>query len=171
MPTETDKWILSEIDRVIIECQKGYSEYNFFVPAIAIREFTWNIFAAHYIEMVKARAYGEGFTEQEKNSAIYTLHKVLSTILVLLAPISPFSTDHLWQELYSKETIHNQKHPKPENLPDMSQITKEIEEFNSKVWNEKKSKGLSLKDSISIEIPDSLKQFEKDLIPMHRIQK
>ena len=170
MPTETDKWILSELDRVIIECQKGYSEYNFFVPAIAIREFTWNIFAAHYIEMVKARAYGEGFTEQEKNSAIYTLHKVLSTILILLAPISPFSTDHLWQELYSKETIHKQKHPKPENLPDMSQFTKEIEEFNSKVWNEKKSKGLSLKDSISIEIPESLKQFATDLIPMHRIQ-
>ena len=91
-------------------------------------------------------------------------------IFVLLAPISPFSTDHLWQELYSKETIHKQKHPRPENLPDMSQFTKEIEEFNSKVWNEKKSKGLSLKDSISIEIPESLKQFATDLIPMHRIQ-
>ena len=37
--------------------KKGYEEYNFFIPAIAIREFTWNGFAAHYIEMVKARAY------------------------------------------------------------------------------------------------------------------
>ena len=168
--TMTDKWILSELDRVVTECQKGFSEYNFFVPAIAIREFTWNLFAAHYIEMVKARAYGEGFTDEEKNAAVYTLHKVLSTILVLLAPISPFSTDYLWQELYSKETIHKQRHPKPENVQDMKQFTKEIEEFNSKVWNEKKSKGLSLKDPIAIEIPESLKQFAKDLIPMHKIQ-
>jgi len=154
---------------MVKECKKGYSEYNFFVPAVAVREFTWNVFAAHYIEMVKARAYGDGFTEDEKNAAIYTLHKILSTILLLLAPITPFITDFMWQTLYSKDTIHKQKHPEPENLGDVTSLTKEITDFNSKVWNEKKTKGLSLKDSISIEIPDSLKQFEKDLIQMHRI--
>jgi valyl-tRNA synthetase len=167
--TKTDEWILSELDNMVKECKKGYSEYNFFVPAVAVREFTWNVFAAHYIEMVKARAYGDGFTEDEKNAAIYTLHKILSTILLLLAPITPFITDFMWQTLYSKDTIHKQKHPEPENLGDVTSLTKEITDFNSKVWNEKKTKGLSLKDSISIEIPDSLKQFEKDLIQMHRI--
>ncbi|MEM3089820.1 MAG: class I tRNA ligase family protein, partial [Candidatus Nitrosotenuis sp.] len=168
-PTETDRWILSELDNLIKECRNGYSDYNFFVPAIAVREFTWNVFAAHYIEMVKARAYGDGFTESEKNAAIYTLHKVLSTILLLLAPITPFITDFMWQTLYSKETIHKQRHPEPQGAEDMSRFTKEIEEFNSRVWNEKKSKGLSLKDTISIEIPESLKPFAKDLISMHRI--
>ncbi|HXG13864.1 MAG TPA: valine--tRNA ligase [Candidatus Nitrosotenuis sp.] len=169
-PTLTDAWILSELDNLVKECKKGYSEYNFFVPAIAIREFTWNVFAAHYIEMVKARAYGEGFTEDEKNAAIYTLHKVLSTILLLLAPITPFITDFLWQTLYSKETIHKQIHPEPENLQDMSKYTKEITDFNSQVWNEKKSKGFSLKDPISIDVPESLKPFEKDLIQMHQLE-
>jgi valyl-tRNA synthetase len=169
-PTDTDKWILSELDNLINECKKGYSEYNFFVPAIAIREFTWNVFAAHYIEMVKARAYGDGFTEDEKNAAIYTLHKVLSTILLLLAPITPFITDFMWQTLYSKETIHKQRHPEPQGMENMSKFTKEIADFNSRVWNEKKSKGLSLKDQITLEIPESLKPFVGDLIPMHRIE-
>jgi valyl-tRNA synthetase len=167
--TATDRWILSELDNLVKECKNGYLEYNFFVPAVAVREFTWNVFAAHYIEMVKARAYGEGFAEDEKNSAIYTLHKVLSTILLLLAPITPFITDYLWQTLYSKETIHMQRRPEPENLEDMSDITREVTDFNSKVWNEKKARGLSLKDSISIQIPESLKQFEKDLVQMHRL--
>ncbi|MBI5147139.1 MAG: valine--tRNA ligase [Thaumarchaeota archaeon] len=169
-PTDSDKWILSELDKLVLECRKGYSEYNFFVPAIAIREFTWNLFAAHYIEMVKARAYGEGFTEDEKNAAIYTLHKVLSTILLLLAPITPFITDYMWQELYSKETIHKQILPKSDDIEDMTKFTAELSDFNSRVWNEKKSKGLSLKDWISIDIPESLKVFEKDLIPMHKIE-
>ncbi|MEM3065679.1 MAG: valine--tRNA ligase [Candidatus Nitrosotenuis sp.] len=169
-PTPTDAWILSELDNLVKECERGYSEYNFFVPAIAVREFTWNVFAAHYIEMVKARAYGEGFTEDEKNAAIYTLHKVLSTILLLLAPITPFITDFLWQTLYSKETIHKQRRPKPENLQDMSKYTKEIADFNSRVWNEKKSKGLSLKDTISAEVPESLSIFAKDLIKMHQLE-
>ncbi|RDJ32410.1 MAG: valine--tRNA ligase [Crenarchaeota archaeon] len=166
---DSDKWILSELNKLIKECKKGYDEYNFFVPAIAIREFTWNLFAAHYIEMVKARAYGIGFSDEEKNAAIYTLHKVLSTILKLMAPITPFITEHLWKTLYSEESIHKQKQVDVEDHTDMSAITKEIEEFNSKVWNEKKSKDLSLKDSIAIKVPPSLVPFEKDLISMHNL--
>ena len=167
--TDTDKWILSELDKLVTECKRGYLEYNFFIPSVAIREFTWNLFAAHYIEMVKARAYGIGFSEEEKNGAIYTLHKTLSTILKLLAPITPFITDFLWQTLYSKETIHKEKQVEQENPEDMTNTTKEVIDFNSKVWNEKKSKGLSLKDSISISVPSNLKSFEKDLIAMHNL--
>ena len=167
--TDTDKWILSELDKLVSECKRGYLEYNFFIPSVAIREFTWNLFAAHYIEMVKARAYGIGFSEEEKNGAIYTLHKTLSTILKLLAPITPFITDFLWQTLYSKETIHKEKQVEQENPEDMTNTTKVVIDFNSKVWNEKKSKGLSLKDSISISVPSNLKSFEKDLIAMHNL--
>ena len=57
---DTDKWIISELDKLVKDCKAGFDEYNFFIPAIAIREFTWNIFAAQYIEMAKARAYGIG---------------------------------------------------------------------------------------------------------------
>ena len=169
-PTDTDKWILSELNKLITECHKGYKKYNFFIPAIAIREFTWNLFAANYIEMVKARAYGIGFSDEEKNSAIFTLHKVLSTILKLLAPITPFITEHLWQTLYSDESIHKQKQAETESCEDLTHFTKEITDFNSKVWNEKKSKGLSLKDSIQIPIPDNLSVFAKDFASMHNLQ-
>lgn len=169
IPTETDKWILSELDNLIKECKKGYDEYNFFIPAIAIREFTWNMFAAHYIEMVKARAYGIGFTDEERDGAIYTLHKTLSTILKLLAPITPFITEYLWKTLYSSDSIHKQHQVKSESIQEQSKITKEITEFNSKVWNEKKLKNLSLKDSIKITIPESLEPFKKDLKSMHNL--
>ena len=167
--TASDKWVLSELDNLVKECKKGYEEYNFFIPAIAIREFTWNLFAAHYIEMVKARAYGINFSDEERNGAIFTLHKVLSTILKLLAPITPFITEHLWKILYSKESIHKQRQVEPENIEAQSDITKEVTKFNSKVWNEKKSQSLSLKDSIKIEIPKILEPFKKDLKSMHNL--
>ena len=168
-PNETDKWILSELDNLVKECKKGYKEYNFFIPAIAIREFTWNIFAAHYIEMVKGRAYGIGFSDEEKEGAIFTLHKTLSTILKLLAPIAPFITDYLWRILYSKESIHKEKQVDVENVEEKSEITSEIIDFNSKVWNEKKNQNLSLKDSLSFPIPENLQRFEKDLKSMHNL--
>ena len=169
IPNTSDKWILSELDNLVKECKKGYDKYNFFIPAIAIREFTWNLFAAHYIEMVKARAYGINFSDKERDGAIFTLHKVLSTILKLLAPITPFITEYLWNFLYSEESIHKQRQVESENLEIQSDITKKITEFNSKVWNDKKAQNISLKDSIKIEIPANLEQFKKDLKSMHNL--
>jgi valyl-tRNA synthetase len=168
--TDSDKWILSELDKLISTCNEGYSKYNFFIPATALREFTWNIFAAQYIEMAKARAYGIGFDDDERDGAIFTLHKVLSTILKLLAPITPFITEHLWKILYSEDSIHKENLPELENVEDMTGMTQSIVEFNSKVWNEKKQNNLSLKDSIKIEIPENLNQFKKDLVAMHNLE-
>jgi len=132
---DTDKWIISELDKLVKDCKAGFDEYNFFIPAIAIREFTWNLFAAHYIEMAKARAYGIGFSDAERDGAIYTLHKVLSTLLKLLAPITPYITDFLWQTLYSDKSIHTEQQAKEESNEDLTQHTHAISEFNSKVWN------------------------------------
>ena len=172
--TTTDKWILSELDNLVRECKKGYEKYNFFIPAIAIREFTWNLFAAHYVEMVKARAYGEGFSEEDRDSARYTLHNVLSTILKLLAPIVPFITEYLWRTLYSKQSIHKEKQvqvveSKKDMTKDINHTTKEIVKFNSEAWNKKKDNGLSFKDPIEMKIPELLLPFQADLTAMHRI--
>ncbi|HSF28424.1 MAG TPA: valine--tRNA ligase [Nitrosopumilaceae archaeon] len=168
--SSTDKWILSELDKVVIECKKGYSEYNFFIPATALREFTWNLFAAHYIEMTKGRAYGTGFSEEERDGAIFTLHKVLSTVLLLLAPITPFITDYLWLNLYSDKSIHRERFLEKGNYEDWTEFTKNIVEFNSNAWNKKKELGLSLKDSVVFEIPSNLSQFAKDLKAMHNLK-
>ena len=166
----TDKWIISELDKLVKNCKAGFDQYNFFIPAIAIREFTWNVFAAHYIEMAKARAYGIKFSDAERDGAIYTLHKVLSTLLKLLAPITPYITDFLWQTLYSDKSIHTEQQAKEESNEDLTQHTQAISDFNSKVWNEKKEKGLSLKDSVKIDIPKELEIFKKDLTAMHNIK-
>ena len=167
---DTDKWIISELDKLVKDCKAGFDEYNFFIPAIAIREFTWNIFAAQYIEMAKARAYGIEFSDAERDGAIYTLHKVLSTLLKLLAPITPYITDFLWQTLYSDKSIHTEQQAKEESNEDLTQHTQAISDFNSKVWNEKKEKGLHLPDSIKIEIPKELEIFKKDLVAMHHLE-
>ena len=120
--------------------------------------------------MAKGRAYGIDFSDEERDAAIYTLHKVLSTILKLLAPITPFITEYLWKTLYSEDSIHKEKIPETENVEDFSQSTQNVIEFNSKVWNEKKEKSLSLKDSIKVVIPKELEIFRKDLTAMHNLE-
>lgn len=168
-PLYTDRWILGELDELVRRCMEGYREYNFFVPAIAVREFTWNLFAAHYIEMVKRRARGEGFTAEESRAAVYTLHHVLSTILKLLAPITPFITEYLWKRLYSDRSVHSERHAGQSGMGLAESLTDEIVAFNSAVWNEKKSKDLSLKDPIRMDVPQRLTEVAPDLRAMHNI--
>ena len=98
------------------------------------------------------------------------MHKVLSTLLKLLAPITPYITDFLWQTLYSDKSIHTEQQAKEESNEDLTQHTQAISDFHSKVWNEKKERGLSLKDSIKIEIPKELEIFKKDLVAMHHLE-
>ena len=173
----TDEWILGELGKVISGCLRGYQDLNFFVPASLIREFTWNVFASHYLELIKARAYNSNDHDGYK-SALYALHKCFSTILILLSPICPFITEKLWQELYSTKSIHLQSLPSDDNpYQEMCRYSNQIVEFNSMVWNKKKQtvsnetgKLLSLRDSIYIEIPSELQIFKGDLINMHNLK-
>ena len=173
----TDKWILAEIDNVSRKCIDGYNELNFFIPSNTIREFTWNIFAAHYIELVKSRLYNESEDEKRK-SALYTIHKCFKTILILLEPICPFITYELWTKIYLNNKIIDQKRfPKiTDEFQEMTLFTQKIIQFNSEIWNKKKetisnitNKPLSLKDPIKIIIPNELELFSSDLIAMHNI--
>jgi valyl-tRNA synthetase len=172
----SDRWILAELAKLEEECKKGYDEYNFFVPANAIRDFTWNLFAAHYIEMVKGRAYAAG-NDAGKKSALYTLHRCLSSILLLAAPIMPFITEELWTKIYSDKSIHMEGMYRGEKAdPEILKHTKMITDFNSLVWNKKKEtisketgKPLSLKDPISIPVPAELEPFKQDLKEMHNL--
>ena len=175
-----DAWMLGELDSLVRECAAGYDEYNFFVPAVAVREFTWNLFAAHYVEMVKARAYGDGFPAAARDSAVRTLHAVLSTVLRLLAPIAPFITERLWQELYAGGpgggggggSIHRERLPAPAApapAAGAADTTRAIVRFNSRVWAEKKAAGLSLKDPVGIAVPPDLEAFSGDLAAMHNL--
>jgi len=175
----SDKWIIGELSNLIDQCREGYANFNFFASANAIREFAWNVFAAHYIEMVKGRIYDTS-DQDARRSAIFTSHKCFSTILLLLAPICPFITEELWTNIYSDESIHLQSIPQPSpRYYEMTKYTRLILDFNSFVWNKKKEtiseetgKPLSLKDSIgSVSIPSELALFKEDLIRMHNLNR
>lgn len=158
-----DRWILAELNDLVELCCAGYDDFNFFVPANGIREFVWNLFAPHYLEMVKHRAY------KGDKSALFTLHEVLRTILHLLAPICPFITDKIYREMYGR-SVHREALPKPRTDRRLAdRPTKELIEFNSAIWKQKKEKGLSLNSEFRAELPEKLKEFEEDLRAMHRL--
>ncbi len=159
----TDRWILTEANRMIAECWKGYEVYNMFPVAWAVRNFVWNIFAPHYLEMVKQRAY-EG-----DESARYAMHEVLKIVLKLLAPITPFMSDKVYRSIYGGR-IHYEQFPEKPSKAEGDPDTEKLIEFNSMIWKKKKQEGVSLKaEAKGITLPAELEKYKPDLVKMHNI--
>ena len=169
--TPSDVWIISELNVLIRECVAGYEDGNGFVPATKIREFVWNVFAAHYIEMVKGRAYGDGVMKEDRDAARFTLHYVMKSVLLLVAPITPHITDHIWRRLYGQHTIHLETFPKPDKHKTVRGVGPAIIEFDERIWKAKRDKGVSLREPIETKVPPKLRPYIPDLERMHHIQK
>jgi valyl-tRNA synthetase len=172
----SDKWILAELNNMIKKATAGYEELDFNIPATVTRAFTWETFASHYIEMVKARAYNKGgtFSEKQQKGAWYTLHKCLETIIRTLSPICPFISEEINRELYSPtETIHLQLFPKPREQWEspLTSVTSLIMAANSAIWKTKKDKKLPLNAPIKeLRLPRELEPLKKDLKSMHNAE-
>lgn len=173
MPAElyaTDKWMLSVLSGMLKGVIAFNEEYRFDRTALMLRDVTWNVFADHYIELVKARAYGgESFTKEETDSARYVLHFALKAILNTMSPIFPIITDYLWRNMYSDRSIHLERYPESIEDYGLGDYTEKIASFNSFVWNKKKDEGKSFKDEIKISVPDDLSMFAKDFVALHHM--
>ena len=167
-----DKWILNEINEIVKYTRIYYGKYDFNSPVKKIRHFLWETFASHYIELVKGRAYNKDnkFSDAEMKSAWYTLNKVLDILLKLLAPVIPIITDKIYYELNNK-SIHSEEFPKVVKERNISFKTNELEELDSRIWKEKKDKGLNLKSEVKkIILNNKFKDIEKDLKVTHNIK-
>jgi len=169
-----DEWILAETNRLIEVCVKDYEDLDFFEASNSIRNFVWSIFADHYIEAVKPRAYNSdgAFSEWEQTAAWYTLHQVLRTILKLLAPICPFITDAIWRNIYGG-TVHREGIPEAIPVDDkLREYTEYILEFDSSLWKIKKKMGIPLNAPLRgvVYASEKVRLFIDDLKRMHRIE-
>ncbi|MFX0051207.1 MAG: class I tRNA ligase family protein [Candidatus Hermodarchaeota archaeon] len=169
----SDQWILSSLDALISRCREGYEQLDFSIPAENIYNWVRNIFASHYIELVKSRAYkADPQTSEDTRSARFSLHYVLQAILKLLAPITPFVTESIYQNLYDPRcSIHQELLPMSErSSSEEDSRTSDLIKLNSFVWKAKKDRGVSLKEPIAaLYIPETLKEFILDLKDMHNI--
>lgn len=168
----TDKWFRYELNQLIKRVNQAYQEYDFLTVCQTIRSFTTELFASHYLELCKNRAYNrdQEFEIWEETSARKTLYQALEVILLLLAPITPFITDYIYRELWG-QSIHLKTFPKFQShrYEFSDDTTQSLTEFNRKVWKQKQDRGISLRDPILIEIEPELEAFAADLTLMHNI--
>ena len=112
---EIDKWLLSKYHKLVDYATKSMDEYDLNRVCRAINEFINEDLSNWYIRRNRRRFWESELTTSKK--AVYqTTYNVLVGLCELMAPISPFITDEIYQNLTGKESVHLADYPKCDKL-------------------------------------------------------
>lgn len=109
---ELDRWILSECQLLIAKVTKEMDEYNLTEATRPILDFVDNL-SNWYIRRSRRR-FWKSANDGDKNAAYSTLHQVLTDLMKLLSPFTPFVSDAIYRNLQG-ESVHLQDWPVARN--------------------------------------------------------
>ncbi len=97
-----DRWILSRLNTVTKNINDALDNYRFNEAAGTIYKFVWHEFCDWYLEIIKPTLYAKE-KQNERQSTLSVLWRVLHDILLLLHPFMPFVTEEIWHKLPGTE--------------------------------------------------------------------
>jgi isoleucyl-tRNA synthetase len=108
--TELDRWIISELNRLIREVTKSMDSYNLTSATRRIEEFVDNL--SNWYVRRNRRRFWKSESDADKLAAYTTLHQCLVTLSQLLAPFVPFVAEEIYGNLVrsanpeARESVH-----------------------------------------------------------------
>ena len=96
--SELDRWILSELNTLIGKVDAFYEDYEPTKATRAISEFVQEKLSNWYVRLSRRR-FWKGEYQKDKIAAYQTLWECLLTVTQLAAPVAPFYSDRLYQDL------------------------------------------------------------------------
>jgi len=104
-----DKYILSKLEKTIQKVTKAMDKYEYGIASSVLYNFVYDDFCSFYIEMTKVSLNDEKYY---KDGVYFTLLKVLSSIIMMIYPFSPFITEEIYLNLPKhKDSIMLESYP------------------------------------------------------------
>jgi valyl-tRNA synthetase len=97
-----DRWIWSRLSRTIHTVRDSLEHYRFNEAAGAIYQFLWHEYCDWYLEWIKPELYKPDSPAARERVQSVSL-TVLSQVLQLIHPFSPFVTEEIWQTIPGSE--------------------------------------------------------------------
>ncbi|MGC8730361.1 MAG: isoleucine--tRNA ligase [Candidatus Micrarchaeia archaeon] len=161
-------WIISRLNTTIKEVNEAFDNYEVFNAVISIKKFMILDFSRFYIKEAKKRISKGG---EEAKKELSLLSHVMHTLIILLAPITPFISEDIYTKMYKneKESVFLNDWPEYSERLIKKELEKEFaiaKEVISAVLNSREKAGIKLSWPIKaayIEAKNDeiLKQIEK----------
>lgn len=125
---EIDRWILSELNTLIIKVDKAFEDYEPTRAARLISNFVDEYLSNWYVRLCRRRFWKGEYTE-DKISAYQTLYRCLEVIAKLSSPIAPFFAENMFVNLnnVTNKDKHNSVHLSDFPMAEESLIDKDLE--------------------------------------------
>ena len=126
---EIDRWILSELNSLILEVENAYQSYEPTRAGRAIQNFVDAHLSNWYVRLSRRR-FWRSDDDKDKLSAYQTLYTCLETVARLGSPVAPFFSEQLYRDLNNAtgrnqaESVHLTDFP----VADSKLIDKALEE-------------------------------------------
>ena len=108
---EIDRWIISELNRLIKEVDEAFDKYDATKAARNISTFVIDLLSNWYVRLSRRR-FWKGALSDDKLAAFNTLFECLDKVCRLMAPLAPFFADRLFLDLNKenrsevKDSVH-----------------------------------------------------------------
>ncbi|NQU77741.1 class I tRNA ligase family protein, partial [Candidatus Falkowbacteria bacterium] len=160
--TLADRWILSEMNKTVGEVTKGIEEFQFSRAGEILYEFTWTKLADWYLEVAKVPAYAPAGASADKESdkSDILIH-ILTTLLKLWHPFTPYVTEEIWGHL-NEDMLMVAAWPEVDKKLIEEKSVKEFEkmqELVTKIRNMRAEKKIAPKEIIKVKIKS--KEYKK----------
>ena len=120
---EIDKWFLSKYNKLVKNVTNYFEEYDLNKVVRAITFFVSEDLSNWYIRRNRKRFWGSEL-DNSKKSVYKVTYDVLLGLSKLIAPIVPFVSEEIYQNLTGEESVHLASYP----TYDEAYINEEIEE-------------------------------------------
>ena len=108
---EIDKWLFSKLNKLIKNVTDSYEEYDLNKVVKYLTDFVSEDLSNWYIRRNRKRFWGNELNNSKK-CVYYTTYKTLLDLSKLIAPITPFISEEIYQNLTNEESVHLSDFPK-----------------------------------------------------------
>jgi len=95
--TELDKWVLARLNQLVSESRKDYESFQTDKLVHKINRFVDDL--SNWYVRRSRRRFWKSENDTDKWAAYHTLYQALVTLIKVIAPVSPFFTDAMYQNL------------------------------------------------------------------------
>ena len=111
---EIDKWLLSKYNHLVKAVTEGYEKFDLNDVVRNVTNFVSEDLSNWYIRRNRNRFWASELDNSKK--AVYmTTYEVLTGLCKLCAPIIPFTTEEMYQDLTGEESVHLADFPQTNN--------------------------------------------------------